>query len=681
MKHPYYRATTLCPKLKLTALLFFIFSFFHFQSLAQLSLENGTTNYTIDLDATQAGVNNGAFAGSGLAPTPSAGQLDGDAWEVYVFSEGDHDFGGTNTSGDFARGNSSGAIGTGGLYAFETSSGNFSMGVQPGGSSFTPGHFPLKITNDRTTTITSFNLSYTVYVYNDQDRANSFNFSHSTDNSSFTNEASLDLVSPEAESGSPTWVPNMRSIEITGLSIAPGADYYLKWTGDDVSGGGSRDQFGLDDIALVVPSAPTSAPFITTWKTDNPGTSNSTSITIPTTGSGYNYDVDWDNDGTFDQTGITGDVTHDFGTAGTYTIRIQGDFPRIYFNFSGDRQKILSIDQWGGIAWSSMENAFYGASNLTYTATDAPDLSMVTSMSGMFAGATSFNGDLSNWNVSSVMDMPFMFSEATSFNSDLNNWNVSNVTNMNGMFISATSFNSDLNNWDVSNVANMFRMFRGATSFNGNVSTWNISGVTDIREVFREASSFNGDLSNWDVSNITDMERMFRDATSFNGNLSTWNVTGVSNMKEMFFGANSFNADLSNWIVSNVTNMFFMFSGATSFNSDLSNWNVSNVMDMSAMFFGATSFNRDLSNWNVSNVMSMGSMFLGASSFNQSLGNWNVSAADMENMLSNSSLDITNYDNTLIGWNNQGIANRDLGASGLEYCNGQTEQDLYCCLF
>ncbi|MBK8194343.1 MAG: hypothetical protein IPK76_14435 [Lewinellaceae bacterium] len=64
--------------------------------------------------------------------------------------------------------------------------------------------------------------------------------------------------------------------------------------------------------------------FITTWKTDNPGASNSTSITIPTTGSGYNYEVDWDNDGVYDQSGITGNVTHDFGTAGTYTIRIRG---------------------------------------------------------------------------------------------------------------------------------------------------------------------------------------------------------------------------------------------------------------------------------------------------------------------------------------------------------------------
>ena len=45
--------------------------------------------------------------------------------------------------------------------------------------------------------------------------------------------------------------------------------------------------------------------FITTWKTDNPGSTNSTSIRIPTHGSHtYNYEIDWDNDGVYDQSNI-----------------------------------------------------------------------------------------------------------------------------------------------------------------------------------------------------------------------------------------------------------------------------------------------------------------------------------------------------------------------------------------
>ncbi|HIP49136.1 MAG TPA: hypothetical protein EYG92_09260, partial [Lutibacter sp.] len=105
--------------------------------------------------------------------------------------------------------------------------------------------------------------------------------------------------------------------------------------------------------------------FITTWKTDNIGTSNNTSITIPTySGETYSYDVDWENDGAYDDFGITGDITHNYGTTGEYIIKIKGQFPRMYFNNNGDKEKIITINHWGDQTWSSMENAFFGCSNL-----------------------------------------------------------------------------------------------------------------------------------------------------------------------------------------------------------------------------------------------------------------------------------------------------------------------------
>ena len=93
--------------------------------------------------------------------------------------------------------------------------------------------------------------------------------------------------------------------------------------------------------------------FVITVQTDNPGTSSTTQFTIPTTGGGYNFNVDCDNDGSDDATGQTGDYTCNYGSAGTYTVRIKDNsgsgtgFPRIYFNGGGDKDKLLTIEQWG----------------------------------------------------------------------------------------------------------------------------------------------------------------------------------------------------------------------------------------------------------------------------------------------------------------------------------------------
>lgn len=88
-------------------------------------------------------------------------------------------------------------------------------------------------------------------------------------------------------------------------------------------------------------------PFVTTWKTDNPGTSCTTCIEIPTNPNySYNYDVDWDNDGVYDDLGVTGNITHDYGTVGIVDVAIRGNFPAIYTNNEKDKSKIIDIKQW-----------------------------------------------------------------------------------------------------------------------------------------------------------------------------------------------------------------------------------------------------------------------------------------------------------------------------------------------
>ena len=177
--------------------------------------------------------------------------------------------------------------------------------------------------------------------------------------------------------------------------------------------------------------------FITTWKTDNTGASNDNQITIPTGTGSFAYTVDW-GDGTTDATVYTGSTTHTYSSAGTYTVKISGDFPHFRFAWGQDNDKLLTVEQWGTQQWTSMAQSFYYCKNIVFTATDTPDLSLVTDMHNMFSQAKAFNGDISSWNVSNVINMRGMFTGASAFNQDLNGWNVSNVTNMELMFGSAS---------------------------------------------------------------------------------------------------------------------------------------------------------------------------------------------------------------------------------------------------
>jgi surface protein len=97
------------------------------------------------------------------------------------------------------------------------------------------------------------------------------------------------------------------------------------------------------------------------------------------------------------------------------------------------------------------------------------------------------------------------------------------------MFFMASSFNSDISNWDVSAVTDMFDMFEGASSFNSDISNWNVGRVTKMKFMFNGALSFNSNLSNWNIAQVTDMGDMFNEASSFNQNLCPWGSKLPSN--------------------------------------------------------------------------------------------------------------------------------------------------------
>ncbi len=216
------------------------------------------TPLTIDFDNNLTGSNNGTFSGSGFSPAPSSGQLNSSSWSVTGFSDGTCFFDSTKATGDFARGNSSGGVGQGGIYAFAIVSGDYALGVQPVGDDFTPGEFILRLANETSSTITSVLVNYDVYISNNQGRSNSLNLAYSIDGVNYIKVNSLNCVS-EQTSDTLGWRKNKRVANLIGLSIPDNSFFYLKWIGNDEGGSNDRDEFALDNIQITfLTSSPSS---------------------------------------------------------------------------------------------------------------------------------------------------------------------------------------------------------------------------------------------------------------------------------------------------------------------------------------------------------------------------------------------------------------------------------------
>jgi surface protein len=62
---------------------------------------------------------------------------------------------------------------------------------------------------------------------------------------------------------------------------------------------------------------------------------------------------------------------------------------------------------------------------------------------------------------------------------------------MSGMFAHASSFNGDVSKWNTAAVTYMIEMFMGASSFNGDVSNWNTAAVRDMSRMFQVMEALN----------------------------------------------------------------------------------------------------------------------------------------------------------------------------------------------
>lgn len=98
--------------------------------------------------------------------------------------------------------------------------------------------------------------------------------------------------------------------------------------------------------------------FVFVMRTTEPGEA----VTIPCQNTGtFNAEIDW-GDGTTTSVATynSAGLSHEYATAGEHVIRVSGQFPNIYFNNGGDKDKLRKVIQLGDVGWTRLLGAFYG---------------------------------------------------------------------------------------------------------------------------------------------------------------------------------------------------------------------------------------------------------------------------------------------------------------------------------
>ena len=112
--------------------------------------------------------------------------------------------------------------------------------------------------------------------------------------------------------------------------------------------------------------------------------------------------------------------------------------------------------------------------------------------------------DVSKWDVSNVSDFSFCFC-LTSFNGDLSDWDMSSAENLNSMFNESNKFEGiGLENWakSLSNVINTKYMFRATQITGKQLESWELPNVKHVENMFLECRHLDCDLSNWNFFNM-----------------------------------------------------------------------------------------------------------------------------------------------------------------------------------
>ena len=289
----------------------------------------------------------------------------------------------------------------------------------------------------------------------------------------------------------------------------------------------------------------------------------------------YNCTVDWGDGSTSAISTVAAEseaaLTHVYSTAGTYTIRVSGTFPRINMRQSTTRTALITVENLGVMGWDSngLHRGFEQCNRMTSFVAGNTDTSAITTLFRTFRlcdRATSIN--LSGMDTSNVTSMESTFHDCNA------------LTSLNLSGISTTS---------VTSFFSTFHDCRALTTLN--VSSFDTSSATGMTNMFAECAALTSlDVSNFDTTGVFSFSGMFKECSDLASiNLTSFDTSSAINMSAMFKNTGSLSAiDVSGFDTSSVTNFSQMFRaiGATDVRCDL--FDVSAATDFSNFLQGST---------------------------------------------------------------------------------------------
>ena len=265
--------------------------------------------------------------------------------------------------------------------------------------------------------------------------------------------------------------------------------------------------------------------------------------------SGINFNVDW-GDGNSDS-GVIHDITHTYAVAGSYDVKIDGVFSMNMQQAGGIHAlKVKKLKNWGTSEcnFASIYRLFFGCKNMTYEATDYPDLSTLPggnngALQDTFRNCEAITSlDLSNWqdtdriNTSTNAFLQMKNCELI----DLTGWYFSNFTSLKAMFSNVGTSttngcvvkmpNADLTGaiTAVDSIFNICKLAEGT-----DIDGWTLPTAAQSWNAFMYAHNGNWSgfsdfsfLQTWSNKKPTTIFRAFRGSNANDTKMTSFNITG-----------------------------------------------------------------------------------------------------------------------------------------------------------